>query len=212
VRSSYSRIAIAVLLVLVVFAVASHSPEALAALFGFPVHGAGATAFAMSWSIGYANRRDFQEDRREYSSGVSDAEHVDDQVRVARAVVTQIIESGAVGRDTNVPGGHKDFTVTLSGHGNAGHEPAQGWANDCLSIHITQKSDAANLGGTSRAEIADRKRAVAALHQHDIIPGPVSDGAQADGSGLASEDDGMFDGTSQGGLTADEDGYVGPGA
>jgi len=59
-------------------------------------------------------------------------EHVCEQINAARAAAKGLIASGLVGD------GDKAFTVTLSGHSNEGHEPADGWANDCVTVAISQ--------------------------------------------------------------------------
>ena len=55
-----------------------------------------------------------------------------EQVRAAKLAAKGIIESQAVG------GSDKAFGVTLSGHANEGHEPADGSANDFVQITVTQ--------------------------------------------------------------------------
>lgn len=59
-------------------------------------------------------------------------EHVCEQVKAAREAAKALVASGAVGD------GDKAFTVTLSGHSNEGHEPADGWANDCVTVNVVQ--------------------------------------------------------------------------
>lgn len=61
-------------------------------------------------------------------------EDVCEQVAVARRAVEVMIESGAIGPAT------MDFSVNISGHANLNHLPASGWANDCITINIYQKS------------------------------------------------------------------------
>ncbi|HWV45479.1 MAG TPA: hypothetical protein VN039_05545 [Nitrospira sp.] len=58
-------------------------------------------------------------------------EHLE-QYREALSAAFGILLSGVVG------GKDKNYTINLSGHGNEGHEPASGWANDMLSITISQ--------------------------------------------------------------------------
>jgi hypothetical protein len=58
-------------------------------------------------------------------------EHLD-QYREALASVFGILLSGVVGDSS------KTFKVTVSGHGNPGHEPQSGWANDSMVISIYQ--------------------------------------------------------------------------
>lgn len=54
-----------------------------------------------------------------------------EQVGIAVAGAKAILSSGAVGTG-------KRFSVALSGHANAGHEPTPGWANDCITVSVTQ--------------------------------------------------------------------------
>jgi hypothetical protein len=89
----------------------------------------------MSWNKSYPSKAAF--DANESSSGSfgdDDKPHMADQIELARNVASQVIESGVVGDDT------KDFTINLSGHGNPDHAPASGWANDTVTISVTQKS------------------------------------------------------------------------
>lgn len=64
------------------------------------------------------------------SSNVNGTE-TNEQYEAALGAVDALINTGAVGH-------HKKFAVHLSGHGNENHEPAPGWANDSISISITQ--------------------------------------------------------------------------
>lgn len=53
------------------------------------------------------------------------------QVDLALSLVKEIAASGVVGTD-------KKFILSLSGHANEDHEPKSGWANDCMTIQISQ--------------------------------------------------------------------------
>jgi hypothetical protein len=57
-----------------------------------------------------------------------------EQLVAARSLVYDLIEKGAVGNSS------KTFNVTLSGHANPDHEPAEGWANDMVSISVSQRT------------------------------------------------------------------------
>jgi hypothetical protein len=59
-------------------------------------------------------------------------EHVKEAVDLARDTAKAIIASGVVGD------AEKSFTVSMSGHSNEGHEPADGWANDCMTVNVVQ--------------------------------------------------------------------------
>lgn len=41
----------------------------------------------------------------------------------------------------SIGGFDKTYRIILTGHGNPGHEPTEGWANDFISITITQVSE-----------------------------------------------------------------------
>jgi len=56
---------------------------------------------------------------------------VKDQIDLAFAKAVSIAHSGAVGED-------KLFRVYVSGHANPGHEQADGWANDTITVTVTQ--------------------------------------------------------------------------
>jgi len=64
----------------------------------------------------------------------NDSKERDEQVETAAQAVLAVIDSGVVGE----PGA--GFYVTLSGHANPNHQPASDWANDWLSISISQSS------------------------------------------------------------------------
>jgi len=88
----------------------------------------------MSWSIRYESKADFESDKRAFTqTGGNDPEGVVNAIEAARRAASLLIGDGAVGGDT------KDFTVSLSGHANKDHEPAPGWANDTITVTVTQK-------------------------------------------------------------------------
>jgi hypothetical protein len=66
------------------------------------------------------------------SSGLDTDEHKlqHDQGLIA---AMQLLMSGVVGSHERV------YTVTLSGHGNPGNEPAPGWSNDFVNIQVVQQ-------------------------------------------------------------------------
>lgn len=70
-----------------------------------------------------------------YESNVDVPEHAE-QYRAAKVAVFDILNSGALG-------GHQHKVVVV-GHGNPGHEPAPGWANDGVTITIVQVPDEDN--------------------------------------------------------------------
>lgn len=90
----------------------------------------------MSWNAYYSTREGFNTDTPMSSSPakIDLTGVVAEQWKVARNAAAGVLSSGAVGN------ADKEFSITLSGHANPRHEPAEGWANDCISITITQKS------------------------------------------------------------------------
>jgi hypothetical protein len=59
---------------------------------------------------------------------------VEEQVNLATQAAQKLVRSGAFGNPEE-----RDFIVSLSGHANPGHAPAPGYANDCVTINVTQK-------------------------------------------------------------------------
>lgn len=51
-----------------------------------------------------------------------------DQAEAAVGMVCEIVDKGLVGSGL--------IYATLSGHGNPGHQPTKGWANDEIRIHL----------------------------------------------------------------------------
>lgn len=60
-------------------------------------------------------------------------EQVQEQMSVAADAATKIIASGAVG------GPGKEYHVFVSGHANPDHKPAEGWANDGVTVSVSQR-------------------------------------------------------------------------
>lgn len=56
-----------------------------------------------------------------------------EQFEKARELAATLIESGVVGDPAN-----HTFRVSLSGHANPAHVPAEGYANDLVSISVSQ--------------------------------------------------------------------------
>jgi hypothetical protein len=61
-----------------------------------------------------------------------------DQFDAAVQAILMLLESGAVGD------ARKEFFVAMGGHANPGHEPRSGWANDLITISISQASPVKN--------------------------------------------------------------------
>lgn len=55
-----------------------------------------------------------------------------EQLDAAKAAANAIFESGAVGDSTHT------FIVSLNGHANTDHQPDPGWANDYITVSVTQ--------------------------------------------------------------------------
>lgn len=94
----------------------------------------------MSWSLSVpaTSVEDFdsaiEDVRAAYDASVV-SQFQDDQVEPTREQITEaiaavsgIVDSGAVG---------KQVTVSMYGHANAGHEPADGWANETVTITVS---------------------------------------------------------------------------
>ena len=85
----------------------------------------------MSWNASYSSLESFRNDDVQAEGNLS-AEGAE-QWAVARLVASELIASGKVG------GEGKDFRIHLSGHANPSHEPAKGWANDTITVTVSQK-------------------------------------------------------------------------
>jgi hypothetical protein len=88
----------------------------------------------MSWSASFKLKHDVVEDEV-LSNVVGVDEHVE-QYALALTAVRNIVDSLALGDSDDT------YAVNMSGHGNPGHRPTKGWANDCLNISITQLGEA----------------------------------------------------------------------
>jgi hypothetical protein len=95
----------------------------------------------MSWSASFPNgvrAASLDEDLEPANASASPPmdgwePHVRDQFEAASDSARALIDSGAVG-DSG-----KTFNVNLSGHANPGHLPASGWANDMVSVSVSQR-------------------------------------------------------------------------
>lgn len=86
----------------------------------------------MSWSAsGTFSNSWYDYNKPTTINNVESPEHKQ-QYAKALLAVTELIDSGALGD----PGGKYSFNV--SGHANPDHQPAPGWANDSLTISISQ--------------------------------------------------------------------------
>lgn len=95
--------------------------------------------FRMSWNLSFVVESDQDPGEafdtayeKSKETGNTFSDETREQLDCARAVVEQIVDSGAFGNDK------KRFQVTLSGHANEHHEPKKGWANDTISVYVTQ--------------------------------------------------------------------------
>lgn len=90
----------------------------------------------MSWSVG-ATADNLESDAREkfnaflnnYNANEGEIEATKEQFEAALSAAKSIVDSGAVGSAKY---------VNLSGHANPGHTPRDGYANDILTISISQ--------------------------------------------------------------------------
>jgi hypothetical protein len=87
----------------------------------------------MSWNKVYATREQFDADSPSSGFGTEEAEAAE-QVDAARTAAQAILDSGAIG-DANRP-----VSIVLSGHANPGHVPRDGFANDTITVNVTQLS------------------------------------------------------------------------
>lgn len=86
----------------------------------------------MSWSRQYASLGAFRHDKPTYPPTDEDPATLE-AVHVARGAAERLLRSGVIG-DTN----HHDFAISLSGHANPGHVKTPNYANDCVTISISQ--------------------------------------------------------------------------
>lgn len=82
----------------------------------------------VSWNIAYKNLHDFIEEVPEFQAG----DPAQDQLKAARTAVKGLIDSGCIGSLEH------DYRVSISGHSNPDHDPAQGMANDAIQLSIYQ--------------------------------------------------------------------------
>lgn len=90
----------------------------------------------MSWSKSYESYELFKADKL---SVFHEQQEVQDQMKVARKAVEDIVESGAVGKVSDWDKEKKDFSIVIGGHANPDHTPVSGWSNDSISISIYQR-------------------------------------------------------------------------
>lgn len=92
----------------------------------------------MSWSIMLTSipHDEFVEalasKAEEYIAATDLSEEAVSQITAARNIAGNIVTAGVVGGEA------RTFSVYLDGHANPDHEPAEGYANDAISIRISQ--------------------------------------------------------------------------
>lgn len=90
----------------------------------------------MSWSAttgGPVATDQVADKLKEHTTNFGDGRsHVVEQQQAAKNVVEDLLEAGVVGSKD------KKFSVSLTGHANPNHEPAEGYGNDSISITISQ--------------------------------------------------------------------------
>ena len=84
----------------------------------------------MSWNASFSSKAELYIGKPSF--GFQYEEH-DEEFRLGIKLANEIIDSGLVGS------GDKEYHINLSGHVNPNHEPAPGWANDCLTVTVSQK-------------------------------------------------------------------------
>lgn len=84
----------------------------------------------MSWSIYVTNPIESTEDVDVESIQGQDLEEAKEQANTVLAAAQNIIDSGAIGEGP--------YRITLGGHANPEHKPQYGWANDTISVAISQ--------------------------------------------------------------------------
>lgn len=70
----------------------------------------------------------------EYVEQTNPSQDVLEAVKKAAEIAVMLVGSGTVGSPDN----RHDFAISMSGHANPDHEPAQGWANDFVSVSVYQ--------------------------------------------------------------------------
>lgn len=88
----------------------------------------------MSWSLQYASKADFESDTRSYCSPATLSQPENEQLQAARLAAKSLIDSGAVGDAS------RDFVVGIYGHANPGHAPTPLYANDTVTVGVSQKA------------------------------------------------------------------------
>lgn len=90
----------------------------------------------MSWWIRYESTQDYTGDVRAPGSAKDEdlSAEAKEQVDLALKTANAVIAHAAIG------GREKDYAVSLSGHANPGHAPTSGYANDCITVTVSQKS------------------------------------------------------------------------
>lgn len=58
--------------------------------------------------------------------------HVYKAVKTAKECALHLIGSGALGDET------KQYVISMGGHANVGHEPADKWVNDTVQVSVHQ--------------------------------------------------------------------------
>lgn len=89
----------------------------------------------MSWSLVAVevSDDDLEEVLKQMSAEVI-AAHPDSEDQISNAVelVKNLIDSGCLGDESN------SFNITLTGHANPNHEPAENMSRDMISISVQQ--------------------------------------------------------------------------
>jgi hypothetical protein len=95
----------------------------------------------MSWSVSLSGMRQkdfdsqFKSQIENHPSLQNSSEGTIEQLMRAKEAAKALIDSGAVGESDKY-----DFTVYLSGHSNPDHMPVSGWANDQITVTVSQNT------------------------------------------------------------------------
>lgn len=90
----------------------------------------------MSWFVGPVQGKDDKVldalEKTPVQGQDAKEEHVGEAVAAAIRALDLLIASDAVGEAGTT------YSVSASGHANPDHKPVEGWANDTISVSITQ--------------------------------------------------------------------------
>ncbi len=89
----------------------------------------------MSWSAMWKVNKDLVTTTQPTVSSADKSEEAWEQYVAAVGAVTELLTSDSVGDN------EKTYMINMVGHANPNHEPALGFANDFISITVTQVNE-----------------------------------------------------------------------